>query len=142
MCTYYKPTFIQMYKCKILLYKCLEVHETLVIANLSFRKPVLKCLWYFTYNQNLNCEFIAKNQFDSSKSLKKVALYKSWCTVLIFKWLIHWESIYLQVVLLSSAVAKQEHMNQMLMNQMQNLASMVQGGGGPGGFSDQGGYGE
>lgn len=36
-----------LYKCKILLYKCLEVHETLVIANFSFRKPVLKCLWYY-----------------------------------------------------------------------------------------------
>lgn len=104
--------------------------------------PQMSLVLYFTHNQNLNCELIAKNQFDSSKSLKKVVLYKSWLTVLIFKWLIHWESIYLQVVLLSSAVAKQEHMNQMLMNQMQNLASMVQGGGGPGGFSDQGGYGE
>jgi hypothetical protein len=37
-------------------------------------------------------------------------------------------------------VAKQEKMNQMLMNQMQNLATMVQGGGGPS-FGNQG-YGE
>lgn len=62
--------------------------------------------------------------------------------ILIFKWSILWEAVSFELFFLTSAVAKQEHMNQMLMNQMQNLASMVQGGGGPGGFSGQGGYGE
>lgn len=56
--------------------------------------PQMSLVLYFTYNQNVNCELIAKNQFDSSKSLKKVVLYKSWFTVLIFKWSIHWESIF------------------------------------------------
>lgn len=59
-----------------------------------------------------------------------------------FKWSILLEAVSFELFFLTSAVAKQEHMNQMLMNQMQNLASMVQGGGGPGGFSGQGGYGE
>lgn len=40
-------------------------------------------------------------------------------------------------------MAKQDHMNQMLMSQMQNLATMVQGGGGGGGSGYGGpGYGD
>lgn len=59
--------------------------------------PQMSLVLYFTYNQNLNCELIAKNQFDSSKSLKKSSCIKvglqcsslndqSTGSLFIFKW--------------------------------------------------------